>query len=138
MSKTKKIIFIVLAIVVLAGVGYWAYFKFIYNPYVVVEEAGINNLSGQVISFQGDKLSVSAQVPTNYKPFSNEDYKYAAKDFVLNISPETQVLIFNASDEAISNDLAKVSVGDLFSAIASENVLKNENLNIKELNIYKK
>ncbi|MHB9019500.1 MAG: hypothetical protein ACYC3G_01290 [Minisyncoccota bacterium] len=149
MNKKKKIIILsisIILILVLASAIYW-YFSVSYSNKLIqgtreqIEQMGFNNLSGTVKAIEGDNLRVSARVPENFSLFSTEENRYVEKEFILKILSTSEIYLSMAGVDGIAltqmNSIGEVKLGNTFSAIVKENILKNTELSVKELIINK-
>lgn len=146
MTKNKKIIISLISAVALLLIGFGAYRYFVVSAYnqaiQQIEQRGFNNISGTVKSVEGDNLRILAKVPENYSLSSGKAPNYIEKEFLLKTSPTSE--IYSNEIRIEGNFLTKldslsgIKPNDIFSAIAKENVLKNNELNVVELIIVKK
>ena len=147
MTKNKKIIIslISIGVIIMTTVGAYRYFTDrSYNQLTKqvreqIEEAGFNNISGTIKSVEADNLKILAKVPENYSLLSVGETKYIEKEFLLKIVPTSKINLVEATTDGIVfteiNSISGVESGSAFSAIVSENILKNNELTAVELNI---
>lgn len=142
MTKTKKIISISASMLVLAAAGYFIYINF-YNSNDLltaadVEQLGLNNIGGEVISVKGDGLMALAQVPDEFTPYSENGYVYVNKQYLIKTSSSTQILLFvdDINYEQLF-DLGSIKPGDKFSAVSKDNIMDRNEIEAVEIIFYK-
>ena len=138
MSKNKKILISLAIIIILLISGYFIYQNFNKPDYTAIEQAGLNNISGIIESITKDGLVVSAQVPKEFTPFSENRYEYKNKKYMLKILPTSTVLahIEGNNFEQVF-DIKNIKPNTAFSATTKENIMSSVELEVIELIIYK-
>lgn len=145
MSKNKKIIIWLSVLIVLVLLGYLIYVNYIYPKYFYkkelfteIEQQGLSNFTGVVDSVEGDNLRVTAQVPEEFTPFSKNGYRYIDKELLLKTSSTTEILFF-VKDTTYNqlNSLSEIKPRDSFTAVAKENIMDKNELNVVQITFYR-
>ena len=149
MNKKKKIIILSISIVLVLALSFALYRYFIVSSSneltqqirEQIEQMGFNNLSGTIKSVEGNNLRVLARVPENFSLFPIENNTYIEKEFLLKILPTSEINSSIAGADGITltqiDSIIDAKLGDVFSAVVNENVLKNNELSVVELIINK-
>lgn len=138
MSKNKKILISLTLIIAISIIGYFTYQYFNKPDYTAIEEAGLNNISGIIESIDKNKLTVLAQVPNKFTPFSEGKYEYVNKRYILKITPTSIVLTHikgNNFEQVV--DTKNIKPNTAFSATTKEDIMSSVELEVIELIIYK-
>ena len=143
MSKPKKItLIVIIVLLILAVAGYFIVMGINNSNRAAeiksAEQGGLNNISGIVNSVNGEDMTVTAEVPNEFTPYSKGGYTYVSKSYILKTSSSTQILFYvNDTNYNQLVDLSSIKPGDRFSAMVKENIMSNSELNVAQITFYR-
>ncbi|OGY63444.1 MAG: hypothetical protein A3I89_04485 [Candidatus Harrisonbacteria bacterium RIFCSPLOWO2_02_FULL_41_11] len=136
-GRNKKI-----AVAALLGILALTAVYFAHNAYLnnkaakALEELGIRNIVGEVLSVKNNTLEVTADVPARANFSDNKPAPTNKKDYKVAVSGDTSIiLLYSNGDKIMERKMAfnEIKPGDKITVIAAQNVLETEELTADSL-----